>query len=312
MNEAEVSMADTAATPGAISGATTTTSFLAGDPSAASGAAASAGAQASSRFFGAHVQKDGVFHEGWSEGLKSAGYERLANKAMLAKDEATFFKSLDDSLAFLGRKNAGGYPKANASEEEIASFRQSAGVPDHADGYQLKPEKLPEGVEWSDDNARLYSEVMHKHHVPAAAAKELLELHVQEVAKQASSASQTMHEKVGKLVEVSEKTFRKEWGQNYDARLEQLRTFVRSRNIDTEDPVMQMALSHPEIVRVFDEARRALREAPLPGVAMEHGTGSMSARQQAREIIAANPNWERQPEIATRVRALYALDAKQR
>lgn len=264
--------------------------------------------------FGEHVQEGGRFKEGWAENLRAAGFERLANKAMLAADEPTFLRTLDETIGFVGKKAVGvSYPKPGASDEEISAFRREAGVPDSPEAYALKPESLPEGVEWSEDLAKPYAEIFHRHHVPAAAAQELLAKHLESVAAQQQQSRALLDQRVSSFAQESEKTFAQEWGDTYDSRLEANRAFVAARMTPEElaDPILQAALSHPKIVRFIDESRRALREAPLPGVGAEVQANSMSAREQARQIMASNPNWKRDPEVAKRVQDLYALDAQQ-
>lgn len=266
------------------------------------------------QFFGEHIAKEGRFTEGWTEQLRAAGFERLATKAAMAPDETTFFKTMDDTLGFVGKKSpAVAYPQAGSSDEEVSSFRKAAGVPDHAEAYALKPAVMPEGLTWNDEEFSDYAKILHAHHVPEAAAKELVARHLQSVAQMASQGKEVIGQRIAKFAEASAAIFSKDWGDGYDARLEANRAFVSSRFAAEEmaDPVLQAALSHPQVVRVIDEARRALREAPLPGVGQEVSNGSHSPRQQAMEIMRANPSWSKDPGTAQRVHDLYALDAAQ-
>lgn len=283
--------------------------FLGGAP-LASGAPAAA---PPAHFFGEHVQKDGQFQEGWTQGLQTAGFERLANKAALAKDEGSLLRSLDEALGMVGKKAGIAYPKAGASDVEVAAFRADAGVPMTAAEYGLRPEKLPDGVEWDDASMQGYAEIFHQGHVPKDVAQALVAKHLEQVAAQGQQATQQFSQKISGYAEKSEQTFKTEWGVDYEQRLESNRAFVASRfqEADLSDPVLQAALSHPGIVRMIDEARRGLREAPLPGVGAEMGGGSHSPRQQAVAIQQANPNWEKDPSMHKRVMDLYSLDAAQ-
>lgn len=267
------------------------------------------------QFFGEHIAKDGKFAEGWTENLRTAGFERLATKAALAPDEATFFKTMDEALGMIGKKApAVAYPQSGATDEEVAQFRKAAGVPETPEAYNLKPAKLPEGMEWSAEDAKAYGEIFHKYHVPAAAAQELVDRHLETIANMATEGKERIMEQVGKFAQASEATFQKEWGDEYDTRLEANRAFVTTRFTPEElaDPVLQAALSHPAIVRMVDTARRELRGAAnLPGMGAEQATGSHSPRQQAYEIMKANPGWDKQPDLVKRVNDLYALDAAQ-
>lgn len=265
-------------------------------------------------YFGEHIAKDGKFNEGWTESLRQAGFEKLATKAALAKDEATLFRMMDDAISFAGKKQVGAsYPREGSTAEEISAFRHAAGVPDTPDAYNLKPDVLPDGVEWPADGVKPYAELFHKHHIPEAAAKDLVAMHLEQLTASATQEQTERAQKVQQFVAASEQTFQKEWGEEYDARLEANRAFVQSRfgPDDLQDPALQVALSHPQVVRLVDEARRALRESPLPGVGHELAQGSHSPRQQAVEIMRANPNWQNNPDLAKRVNDLYALDAAQ-
>jgi hypothetical protein len=265
-------------------------------------------------FFGEHVQDQGAFKEGWTESLRAAGYERLATKAAFAKDEASLFRTLDETIGFVGKRPVGlAYPKAGASDEDVSAYRHDAGVPDSADAYLLKPELLPDGVEWDDAQVKPYAEIFHKHHVPQAAAQELMARHLETVAGKVDDGRAALQGVVENFAKSSEATYQKEWGENYDSRLESNRAFVASRFDAAEmaNPILQAALSHPKFVRVIDEARRALRESPLPGVGHEVANGSHSPRQQAFEIMKANPAWRNDSALASRVNDLYALDAAQ-
>lgn len=265
------------------------------------------------QFFAEGISQGGQFAEGWTQQLQELGFERLANKAALAKDEATLFKSLDDALGLIGKKAGIAYPKEGADEAAIMAFRADAGVPESPTGYDLKPQQLPEGITWDDATANAYAEALHKHHIPAAAAKELVNAHLAQLQTQFTQAQAEYQAELGKKVEACETTFRQEWGRDYDTRLESNRAFIQSRFTpeDLSDPTLQAALSNPAVVRIIDEARASLREAPLPGVGHEINTGTHSPRQQAQEIMKANPKWEKDPELVKRVNNLYALDKAQ-
>lgn len=277
-------------------------------------AAASAQATTPAHFFGDHVQEAGAFKEGWTESLRAAGYERLATKAAFSKDEASLLRTLDETIGFVGKRPVGlAYPKAGASDEDISAYRHDAGVPDSAEAYKLKPENLPAGVDWDDAGVKPYADIFHAHHIPQAAAAALIAQHMETVIGQVGAGQVAMQAKIGDFAKASEATYQKEWGESYDSRLESNRAFVASRFDATEmaDPVLQAALSHPKFVRLVDEARRALRDTPLPGVGHEVTGGSHSPRQQAFEIMKSNPGWKQDTALATRVHDLYALDAQQ-
>jgi hypothetical protein len=261
-------------------------------------------------FFDGGLHKDGAFNEGWSQSLKDAGYERLANKGALVKSEGDFLRSLDDALGLVGKKSAG-FPTATSTETEIAEYRRSAGVPDAANGYTLKPESLPEGVVWDEAGASEFAGLLHKHHAPAALATELGAMWAKQQGQFRETAATGFEQQVNDLAAKSAQIFGKEWGDEMDDRRQANADFAKVRGLDLNDPVLRIALSHPDIVRLLDEARRSVREAPLPGVNEGVFTGSGSPRQQAMELMRANPRWQQDPVLSKRIQDLHAMNAKQ-
>lgn len=269
-----------------------------------------AGGTPPAHFFDGALHEGGAFKEGWSENLRAAGFERLANKGALAKDEAGFLRSLDDALGLIGRKPVT-YPGPTATEAEVAEYRRAAGVPDDPAGYTLKPDKLPEGVEWDDAGGAEFAGLLHKHHAPAALAKDLGEAWAQQQVKFREAAKDGFAKQVNELAAESARVFGQEWGSEASSRQQANADYLRSRGIDLSNPVLQLAFSHPDVVRIVDAARRGLREAPLPGVDAGVFSGSASPGQQARELMKANPRWKNDPELSKRISDLYALDATQ-
>lgn len=267
-----------------------------------------------STFFGQHIAgPDGKFQEGWTESLRKAGFERLATKASMAPDEPTLFRTLDEAIGMLGKKTAPAYPGQDASDADLSAYRRSAGIPDSPEAYNLKPENLPEGVQWDDATAKDLATLLHSHHIPEKTAQALVSKHLEALHATASQHTAQIAQRLQTLTTESDATFRKEWGENYEARLQANRDFIASRipEADMSDPSLAVALSHPQFVRIIDEARRSLREAPLPGVNDAIGTGSMSPRQQAFELMKANPNYRNDPALYKRITDLHKLEAAQ-
>ena len=314
MSDALATPAPAAPAPAAApSPAATPQGLLAGGTPAPATTPASA-ANSPIRFFGDAVATDGAFKEGWTENLQKMGFERLANKAALAKDEATFFKTMDETLGLVGKKAGIAYPKPGADDASISAFRTDAGVPDSPEGYNLKPAELPPGIDWSDETASSYAKAMHSHHIPAAAAQELMNLHLQNQQEQQLTAQKNYQTAISNQVQQSEQTFQKEWGSEYGSRLEANRAFVQSQFTQEElqQPVLVSALSHPSVVRIIDQARQALREpSGIPGLGLEAAATTHSPGQQGLEIMKANPGWDKDPALHAKVTGLYALQAAQ-
>lgn len=265
-----------------------------------------------SHFFGDHVQKDGKFQEGWTNSI-SEKFPALANSLMRYDTEEAAFQGLDNALRLIGKKQTGvSFPKAGASPDEIAAFRKDAGVPETADGYTLKPETLPDGVAWDDASAKAMAEVFHANHIPGGAAKAMVEAHLSTLAAQAKQQADAAAGKLSELVQQTTDQMRQEWGGDFDTRLTANQDFIAVRLGEEAmaDPALQYALSHPALVRIVDEARRAGREQSLPGVNGAAATGSMSPGQQAAEIIKQNPRYNQDPALSRQVMDLFAQQSR--
>lgn len=267
---------------------------------------------ANEHFFSDRVAKEGSFVEGWTSSL-AGSHPALANQMMRYKTEADAFTGLENLVKTVGRKAAGvSYPKEGATPEEVAAFRTDAGVPGRAEEYVLKPEKLPDGVTWDDATSKQFSDIMHAHHIPAGAAKALVAAHLDTTASHAAAAAVAVQARLESMVAASTKQFQQEWGVEFQNRVDVNNDFVGARLTaeDMADPALKLALSHPAIVRIVDEARRAGREAPLPGASNTTAVGSMTPRQQAMEIMKSNTGWQRDPALSSRVTDLYKQESQ--
>jgi hypothetical protein len=267
---------------------------------------------ASEHFFSDRVAKDGSFVEGWTSSLADK-HPALANQMMRYKTESDAFTGLENLVKTVGRKAAGvSYPKEGATPEEVAAFRTDAGVPGRAEEYMLKPEKLPDGVTWNDATSKQFSDIMHAHHIPAGAAKALVAAHLETSSGHAKAAADAAQARLVEMVGRTTKELQQEWGVDFQNRVDVNNDFIGARLSaeDMADPALKLALSHPAIVRIVDEARRAGREATLPGANNSVAVGSMTPRQQAMEIMKSNPSWRRDTVLAGRVNDLYKQESQ--
>jgi len=114
------------------------------------------------------INEDGSFREGWYRRFPEEMHVALArhkNVEGLATEHANAQKLIGRKGVFI--------PSDKSSPQEVADFRKAVGVPETPEGYQVKPETLPEGMQWSDDIAKPFLAVAHKHNVSQAALREL-------------------------------------------------------------------------------------------------------------------------------------------
>ncbi len=105
-------------------------------------------------------------------------YNRMAGEQIrVPGKEATD----EDWSGFVEKLNKKGVLSADPVKK--ASLK-ALGVPDSKDDYKLKPEEMPEGVQWDEDRASKWAEKFHELGVPASAAAEIMSFYTEGMADQ--------------------------------------------------------------------------------------------------------------------------------
>ena len=152
----------------------------------------------------------------WREG--KADYESMA-------------KSHSGLEKLLGRKaQAVVIPNEKSTPEEMAEFRKALGIPEKADDYlgSLKPQALPEGVQFDEGMAKAAAELAHKHNIPPAAMKELAALQINHVQAMAQ-ASEAM---VMQQLDAGRQQLQGEFGEKFGEKLELAKRAAITAGID--------------------------------------------------------------------------------
>lgn len=123
-------------------------------------------------------------------------------------------------------------PGAEARPEEVAAWRKNLGVPEKPDGYGIsRPEEVPVEL-WNEELVRGFSAVAHKHHIPAAAAQEL----VQWWNGQQMSAITRHQADAANGREALVQGLQREWGERYEANLQGAQRVAAMARLDVNDP----------------------------------------------------------------------------
>jgi len=163
----------------------------------------------------------------WREG--KADYQALA-------------KSYRGMQEILGRKSQSVLvPNEKSKPEEIAEFRKALGVPENPDDYlkTLKPEALPEGVQFDEGLAKRAAELAHKHNIPPAAMKELAALQIGQVQAMAQASEQMVIQQL----QAGKEQLQSEYGEKFGEKLELAKRAAVTAGIDPSsrgfaDPAM--------------------------------------------------------------------------
>jgi hypothetical protein len=152
----------------------------------------------------------------------------------------------------------------------------AADVPAAPEGYQLKPEKLPEGITWSDDSAAKFATVFHANGISPTAAKGIVDTFLELEAQNLQSVTKAYDDQL----KADKVALESEWGgaEGYQKQAGKISGLV----IDAlgEDPGDALLFSNPRIMRFLgkvvdqlgEDAQAALKGGVAPGSAFTDGT----------------------------------------
>lgn len=223
------------------------------------------------------LNPDGTFAENWLDRLPA---DLEAGKPTLGKyktfgDLAKAHVSLQ---TLLGQKaNAITIPTDKSTPEEVAAFRKAIGAPETAEAYNLKPEKLPDGVEWDEELAKGFATIAHKHGVPAAAMQEITARFIASEEARLQAQSQLITQKL----EDGRAALKKEFGANYDANLSTASRLAKTVGLDPT----AVGLCDPNVVKALVRFAGMISEDKLVAAGATALPGTMSAKD-----IMTNPS----------------------
>ena len=209
-------------------------------------------------------------------------------------------KSYDVAQRALGRKaQAVLPPNEKSTPEEIAEYRKALGVPDSPEGYKLKPDNLPEGVQFDESTAKRAAELAHKHNVPASAMQEFMKFDMERAAMM-NQAAATM---IDAQLESGRAELQKVYGDKFGEKIELARRAAVTAGVDPSSH----GFVDPQVVKAIVNLAEKLSDDRL--VAGDQ-TGVSSTRARARDIMTnqSNPLYARyqegDPETVDQVRRM--------
>jgi hypothetical protein len=165
-----------------------------------------------------------------------------------------------------------------STPEEVAAYRKVMGVPDKPEDYKLKPADLPEGLEWSSAIESKYAEIAHKHHIPAAAMRELANTQMvidqQRMQEALASAKGNLDAGVAALKD--------EWKGNYGKNIEMGVRVAKTVGLDVNSP----GLTDPNVVRALVRMGQMLSEDKI--VSGEFSPTANPGKARSDSIIKGN------------------------
>jgi hypothetical protein len=214
------------------------------------------------------------------------------------RDYAQRFKSIDDVLngAMKLREEISSrikLPGKDAKPEDIAAFRKQIGVPDTADGYEVK---APEGYNLDGPVGLVVDmsrDLAHKNHIPAGAFQDFADGMI----KIDQEIQQQVNESVKKWRSDKEQEIRKEFGGDFEANLnagkrardvfggEELTEFFNTQV--TINGVSMTPGDHPAMIKFMATLGKRMGEDGVIGMTSE--SERQSTKERIDEIYAKTP-----------------------
>ncbi len=231
------------------------------------------------------VNPDGTYAKDWTRKLpqEMQGYAATAGRFTSLPATIRAYANAQRELNKF-QQSAVMVPGEDADERTITTYRDKVGAPAEAEGYGLH--QAPEGVStWDSGFGQEVNAVLHKYHVPAAAAQELAQLEQQRIAayegqRQASEEDYDLQ---------AESYLRAEWGDDYARNRQEAEHVARSFGLDPNRP----NLSH--VLQAFQQLAGYIREDETlqrqTGISAEslNSLGIEGGTSQAMDIVR-NPN----------------------
>lgn len=192
-------------------------------------------------------------------------------------DYQALAKSYRGMQEILGRKSQSVLvPNEKSKPEEIAEFRKALGVPENPDDYlkSLKPEALPEGVQFDEALAKRAAELAHKHNIPPAALKELAALQIGQVQAMAQASEQMVMQQL----EADRKQLKDEFGEKYSEKLD----IAKRVAVTAQVPLETRGFTDPNMIKLALWAAEQIAEDKLVSA---NASPMQVGRDRAMDII---------------------------
>lgn len=172
--------------------------------------------------------------------------------------------------------------KSYVQLEAAYRSRKPVDLPESPEGYQLKPEQLPEGITWSDDAASKFATVFHSNGIAPGQARAITDAFL-ELEAQNNAAIQQAYEK---QIEEGTAALKQEWGANYDKNISSIKSTVERLGFDPED---QSLFGNPTVIRFLGKVVSGLSEDTIAAAgkgASAPGSQFVKGEEEAKRIMS--------------------------
>jgi len=224
------------------------------------------------------IGADGAFSEKWTEKLPD-DLKEAAPTLGKYKTVTDLAKALHNANALIGKKTL--VPNEKSTPEEISVYRKALGIPDDIKEYNIKPDELPEGLSWNDENGKRFMELGYKYNIPPAAMKAI----VAEYGAHRLAEMQVMAQEIDSRKTAGVEDLKKTWGENFDKNLTVAQQAAKLAGVNPES----FGFGDPEVVKGFVRLAAQLSDDKLVRGAGGDMTQGGAARAKDIQTNPQNP-----------------------
>jgi hypothetical protein len=270
--------------------------------------------------FGKILNPDGTLRDGWASEFPEfdeGRRERLSRQT----DFKGLVKALSSAQDHIEKRDgAGRFIPDPSNEAAVREYRTQNSIPtdlsDPAQAYDLTggvefPEGFFENQEERDAHMKglhdAVAPILQKHNLSRDAVSELskamneFQVNLYKSSVEHGAKAQAQHEE-----QVVAK-FKKEWGMDYDRRAERVGLMHEALGFDPNDPRDYAAMTNPKVISALEELGVYRRSTGTTPEGKPAGNHTMHPKDQAKKIMAENPNWQRVPHLERQVVGLLEM-----
>jgi len=232
---------------------------------------------------------EGGLSENYTDLLKEAGMENLTNTVAKYKSADGLLKGAANLVNFAGKKVEGVIvPNEGSSPEEIAEYKKAIGVPETPTAYDLRPENMPEGMDWDDQLAGDWGNVFHEAGVSQEQAQRLSQAYSDITNKQLEQANETLQANSNAEMAEQQAQIQKEWGANYANNVKAAVDMAEVVGFDLDNQADMAAVRNPKVLNLLLAKSQSMQEGTLPRGGDPASSMANNPKAQADKIYIKN------------------------
>lgn len=228
---------------------------------------------------------EGGLSENYTDLLKENGMESLSNTVAKYKSADGLLKGAANLVNFAGKKVEGVVvPNEGSSEADVAEFRKAIGVPESATAYDLRPENIPDGMDWDNQLAGDWSNVFHEAGLSQEQGQKLAQAYSDITNTQLKQANATLGQQAESSMQEQQAQLQKEWGRGYEQNLQSAVDMAEVVGFDMENAGDMEAMRHPKVMNLLLAKSQSMQEGTIPRNGAPTSSGYDSPQAKADQI----------------------------